>query len=44
MPVAPSQVYVVHGENQAADTLRQRIERELHMRAVVPEHDSVWPA
>lgn len=44
MPLPPSQVYVVHGENQAADTLRQRIERELHMRAVVPEHDSVWPA
>ena len=39
-----SQVYVVHGENQAADVLRQRIERELHLRAVVPEHDSVWPA
>ena len=27
-----------------ADVLRQRIERELHLRAVVPEHDSVWPA
>lgn len=44
MPTPASQVYVVHGENQAADTLRQRIERELHMRAIVPEHDSVWPA
>jgi metallo-beta-lactamase family protein len=44
MPQPASQVYVVHGENQAADTLRQRIERELHLRAVVPEHDSVWPA
>ena len=44
MPAPASQVYVVHGENQAADTLRQRIERELHMRAIVPEHDSVWPA
>ena len=43
MPAAASQVYVVHGENQAADTLRQRIERELHLRAIVPEHDSVWP-
>ena len=44
MPQPASQVYVVHGENQAADVLRQRIERELHLRAVVPEHDSVWPA
>ena len=40
----PDQVYVVHGENSAADTLRQRAERELNLRAVVPEHDSVWPA
>jgi len=44
MPQPASQVYVVHGEIQAADTLRQRLERELHLRAVVPEHDSVWPA
>lgn len=44
MPQPAAQVYVVHGENQAADVLRQRIERELHLRAVVPEHDSVWPA
>jgi len=43
MPTPPSQVYVVHGENAASDTLRQRIERELNMRAVVPEHDAVWP-
>lgn len=28
----------------AADTLRQSIERDLNLRAVVPEHDSVWPA
>ena len=44
MPQPASQVYVVHGENQASDTLRQRIERELQWRAVVPEHESVWPA
>jgi metallo-beta-lactamase family protein len=44
MPQAPEQVYVVHGELEASDTLRQRIERELGMRAVVPEHGSVWPA
>jgi metallo-beta-lactamase family protein len=43
MPLAPSQVYVVHGEREASDTLRQKIERELKMRAVVPEHASVWP-
>ena len=44
MPQHPDQVYVVHGESQAADTLRQRIERELKIRAVVPEHDATWPA
>lgn len=44
MPKPPDQVYVVHGESQAADALRQRIERELNIRVVVPEHDSVWPA
>lgn len=43
MPRPPAQVYVVHGERDASDTLRQRIERELQMRAVVPEHASVWP-
>jgi metallo-beta-lactamase family protein len=43
MPKPPAQVYVVHGEIEASDTLRQRIERELKMRAVVPEHASVWP-
>ena len=40
---APQQVYVVHGEPEAADTLRQRIERELKWRAIVPEHGSTWP-
>ncbi len=44
MPQAPDQVYVVHGELPAADTLRQRIEHELQWRAVVPEHGSTWPA
>lgn len=42
-PSAPQQVYVVHGEMQAADTLRHRIERELGWRAGVPEHGSSWP-
>lgn len=43
-PQAPDQVYVVHGEASAADALRIRIDRELHWRAVVPEHGSMWPA
>jgi metallo-beta-lactamase family protein len=43
MPSAPAQVYVVHGERQASDGLRARIERELGWRALVPEHGSVWP-
>jgi metallo-beta-lactamase family protein len=43
-PQAPDQVYVVHGEASAADALRIRIDRELHWRAVVPEHGSTWPA
>jgi metallo-beta-lactamase family protein len=43
MPSAPSQVYVVHGEREASDVLRQRIEHEIKWRAVVPEHGSVWP-
>ena len=44
MPKPPAQVYVVHGELEACDALRQRIERTLKMRAVVPEHASLWPA
>lgn len=43
MPQTPDQVYVVHGEQGAADTLRQRIEHDLHWRAIVPEHGSTWP-
>ena len=43
MKHAPSQVYVVHGEPEASDVLRQRIEHELKWRAVVPEHGSTWP-
>lgn len=33
-----SRAYVVHGEPNAADVLRGRIERELHVPARVPEH------
>ncbi len=43
MKTKPDQVYVVHGEPEASDALRQRIERELKLRAVVPEHGSTWP-
>lgn len=35
---APQQVYVVHGEPEAADRLRHRIVDELGWRARVPEH------
>lgn len=35
---APSIVYMTHGEPDAADTLRVRIQRELGWRARVPEH------
>ena len=40
MKQAPDQVCVVHGEMQAADMLRQRIEHELRWHATVPEHGS----
>ena len=43
MPEKPDQVYVVHGEADASDALRQRIERKLGWRALVPEHGSTWP-
>ena len=36
--VAPSQVYLCHGEPEAADALRQRIEEQLGWPARVPEH------
>ena len=41
---APQQVYLVHGEMQAADRLRQRIEHELGWHASVPEHGSTLKA
>lgn len=44
MPQSPAQVYVVHGDMQASDTLRGRIEHELGWRAIVPEHGSTWPS
>jgi metallo-beta-lactamase family protein len=44
MPSAPGQVYVVHGERHSSDALRGAIEHQIGWRAVVPEHDSTWPA
>jgi Cft2 family RNA processing exonuclease len=38
MPGKPRTVFVTHGEPGSSDALRQRIERELHWQAVVPEH------
>src|SRR3546814_10760699 len=37
-PSAPRVVYLTHGEPDAADTLRARVQRELGWRARVPEH------
>ncbi|WP_119966729.1 MBL fold metallo-hydrolase [Simplicispira lacusdiani] len=44
MEHAPEQVFVVHGEMEAADILRQRIEHELRWRATVPEHGGTHQA
>jgi len=35
---APSQVYVVHGEPEASDALRCRIQDELGWKVRVPQH------
>lgn len=37
MPAPPRTTFVTHGEPAASDALRQRIERELHWRAQVPD-------
>ena len=44
LPVAPRQVFVVHGDPEAADALRLRIEKTLRWSAMVPEHGATWPA
>lgn len=38
----PQQVFVVHGEPQASETFRTRIDRELGWRAVVPRPQQVF--
>jgi len=43
MPAKPRQVHVVHGDLEASDSLRRRIEHELGWPALVPEHGSTWP-
>ena len=37
MPQRPRTTFITHGEPDASDALRQRIERELHWDVVVPE-------
>jgi metallo-beta-lactamase family protein len=41
---APRRCFVVHGEPEAADRLRARIQDELGWRVGVPEHGSVHEA
>lgn len=42
IPGNPKQVFTVHGDLEAADCLRLRIETELGWPAMVPEHGSTW--
>lgn len=37
----PNRVFVTHGEPDAADTLRQKIENDLNIPSLVPEHEQV---
>ncbi|UXA16529.1 MBL fold metallo-hydrolase RNA specificity domain-containing protein [Mycobacterium sp. SMC-4] len=39
---APRQVFVVHGEPQAADTLRRRLDREFGWQATVPRQNQLF--
>lgn len=42
LPAAPHRVFVVHGDMEASDALRHRVEAELGWPALVPEHGSTW--
>jgi len=42
IPGQPHRVFVVHGDPDAADTLRRRVENELRWHVMVPEHGSTW--
>jgi metallo-beta-lactamase family protein len=44
LPHPPRRVFVTHGDMEAADRLRHRIETELRWQALVPEHLSTWAA
>ncbi len=42
LPQPPRRVFVTHGDMEASDRLRHRIEAELRWQALVPEHGSTW--
>ncbi|MDP1688470.1 MBL fold metallo-hydrolase [Hydrogenophaga sp.] len=42
LPHPPRRVFVTHGDMEAADRLRHRVETELRWQALVPEHGSTW--
>jgi metallo-beta-lactamase family protein len=42
VPGTPHRAFVVHGDQEASDCLRRRIENELRWHAMVPEHGSTW--
>ncbi len=42
VPRPPHRVFVTHGDMEAADALRSRIEHQLGWHAMVPEHGSTW--
>jgi metallo-beta-lactamase family protein len=44
LPTPPRRVFVTHGDMEASDRLRHRIETELRWQALVPEHGSTWAA
>ncbi|MDZ4126626.1 MAG: MBL fold metallo-hydrolase, partial [Hydrogenophaga sp.] len=44
LPQPPRRVFVTHGDMEASDRLRLRIETELRWQALVPEHGSTWAA
>lgn len=43
MKQAPCNVFVVHGDAEASDRLRHRINCELKWPATTPEHGATWP-
>lgn len=43
LPQAPDNVFVVHGDPDASDQLRRRINCELKWPATTPEHGATWP-